>query len=249
MAVTAQEVYDRCCFDLAEDPPGGLRLGLVTQSQFLDLLSLSILDFAKRSGLFKRIWSQTVLAGIGVYGIPDDIISIDSVFLAGRWLPPSTQRQLNDQIRGWRIGQAMPRFYYTDGLGLKSIGLAPTPNYNGEHIIGPVEPDPPFAVYDSFSALCQVGDTQVVLTPVQHRGLSFIGTQKPTTQVTALGDPIPLIPDDFAIQTLPFMVLERIFSSDGELLDSQRAAFCRAQSEEAISCCQAVSGETEPQER
>ena len=138
--------------------------------------------------------------------------------------------------------QDIPRYYYLDGLGLKSIGLAPAPNYNGEWIIGPNDPKPPAAVYDSFSALCQVGATQVMLNPVQHRGLTIVGTRKATTQVANLSDPIPLIPDDLALQTLPFMVLHRLFSADNELKDSQRAAFCAAQEQETMSVCREVSG-------
>jgi hypothetical protein len=242
MAVTAQQVYDQVAFDLAEDPPTGLRLGIVTLPQFFDVLNLAVLDFLKQSGIIQRIWTTTVLSGQSVYLIPDDIVDIHSVFLGGKWLPQSTQQDLNNQIRKWRNMQAIPRYYYQDGLGLKSIGLAPSPNYNGEWIIGPNDPNPPAAVYDSFSALCQVDATQVVLNPVQHRGLTIIGTRKATTQVTQLSDPIPLIPDDIALQTLPFMVLSRLFSGDNELKDSQRAAFCAAQEQETMSVCKEVSG-------
>ena len=240
MAVTVQQVYDQVCFDLAED--GGLVLGIVTVPQFFDVLNLAILDFCKQSGLIQRIYTQTVLSGVSVYSIPDDIVDVHSVWLAGKWLPPSTQQDLNNQIRKWRSTQAIPRYYYQDGLGLKSIGLAPAPNYNGEWIIGPNNPLPPAAVYDSFSALCQVGANQLMLDPVQHRGLTVIGTRKAATQVTQLTDPIPLIPDDLALQTLPFMVLHRLFSGDNELKDSQRAAFCAAQEQETISVCKEVSG-------
>jgi hypothetical protein len=240
MAVTVQQIYNTATYDLGED--GGLVLGLVTVQQFYDLLKLVILDFCKNSGLLQRIYTQMVSSGTGTYTIPDDIIDIDSVWLAGRWLPSSTQRDLNDQIRSWRNITDIPQYYYTDGLGLKSIGLAPDPNYTGAHIIGPSEPNPPHAAYDAFSALCQVGVTQVTLNPVQHRGLSIVGTRKAITQVSALADPIPLIPDDLALLALPFGVLERIFSADGELLDNQRAAFCHANYTEVLNVCQAITG-------
>ena len=241
MSVTVQQILQTCLWDLCED--NGLQLGLVTFQQFIDMLNLTILDIAKRTGMLQRIYTQTVQSGIGTYGIPDDLLDIQSVWLAGRYLPPSTQSELNGLIRGWRKVLGVPRYFYTDGLGLKSIGLAPAPNYNGEYIVGPNEPSPPHATYGDFSALCQVGANQVTLNPVQHRGLSIIGTRKPVTQVTALGDPIPLLPDDVALQALPFGVLERIFSSDSELLDAQRSAFCHANFAEAVNVFRAITGE------
>ena len=242
MAVSVRTIYQTVCWDLAED--FGLQLGIVTPQQFIDLLNLTVMDFLKQTGAMQRIWTQTVFAGVGIYDIPDDIMEIKSVWLAGRWLPPSTQRQLNNEIRRWRRIQEVPRFYYTDGIGLKSIGLAPAPNYNGAFILGANEPNPPHAVYDAFSALCQVGTAQVALNALQHRGLTIIGTQKPLTQIVALADAVPLVPDDMALLALPFGVLERIFSGDNELQDSQRAAFCRAQYHETISAIQAATGET-----
>jgi hypothetical protein len=241
MAVTVQNIYDRICYDLLED--GGLVLGIVTVQQFLDLVNLAVMDFLKQSGILQRIHTQAVFSGVGVYTIPDDIVDVQGVWLGGRWLPSSTQQSLNGQIRSWRTKLDIPRFYYQDGLPLKSIGLAPAPNYNGGFILGAAEPDPPHAVYDSFSAICQVDATQTLLNPVQHRGLTVIGTRKAITQVTALGDPIPLVPDDLALLALPFGVLERLFSGDNELLDSQRAAFCGAQFQEAVNACQAVTGQ------
>jgi hypothetical protein len=240
MAITVQNVYSAFCYDVCED--NGLVLGIVTLNQFYDLLNLVVLDFLKRSGLLQRIYTQSVFAGQTGYSIPDDIIDIQSVWISGRWLPVSTQRELSGKIRNWRTVPDIPRFYYTDGLPLQSLGLAPYPNYNSAEIVGVNYPNPPFAIYDQFWATCQVGVSQVLLNPVQHRGLTIIGTQKPNTQVAALTDPIPLIPDQFAIPALIFGLEERVFSADNELKDSQRARFCAAQFTEQINLVRAFSG-------
>ena len=241
MAVTAQQILQTCLYDLAEDL--GFQLGLVTNSQWVDHLNIVIMDLLKRTGMLKRVYTQSVFSGVGVYGIPDDIVTVDSVFLAGRWLPPSDQRTLNSTIRKWKTDLGIPRYFYLDGLGLKSIGLAPAPNYNGAFVIGPNNPDPPYAIYDDFSATCQTGATQTVLNPTQHRDLTIVGTRKAITQVTALTDSIPLVPDDVALLALPFGVLGRIFASDSELLDSQRAAFCFAQFDEVVNVFTCVTGQ------
>ena len=239
MAVTVQTVYRTFCYDVCED--SGLQLGIITLQQFFDTLNLVILDFLKRSELLQRIFTQTVQSGVTAYYIPDDIITVESVWLAGRWLPVSTQSELNNTIRNWRTIPAIPRFYYLDGLPLKSIGLAPYPNYNGAYIIGPNEPDPPHGIYDDFSATCQVGASQVYLNPVQHRGLTVVGTQKANTQVALLTDPIPLVPDPFCLTALPFGVGERVFSADNELKDMQKAQFCGKMYEESIALAKAIS--------
>jgi len=241
MAVTAQQVLDSIQFDIFEDT--GLRLGILTENQYLDLLNLTLIDFFKQTGILQRVYTQTVSAGIGQYDIPDDIMEIESVWLAGRYLPKWTQRELANNVRNWRRELGMPRCYYTDGLPLKTLALGPAPNYTGAYIIGPNEPDPPHAVYDSFAALCQIGTTQVVLNAVQHRGLTVVGTQKSTTSVTALTDPIPLIPDDFILAYIGFGILERVFLGDNELHDTQSGMFCKAQYQEGINALRAITGE------
>jgi hypothetical protein len=243
MAVTGQQVFNTLLFDILEDPPTGPLLGIITTQQFIDMLNLVILEFLKRGGLLQRIYTQSVFSGINQYTIPSDIVDIQSVWLAGRWLPASTQMDLNSQIRNWRITQDTPRFYYLDGLPLSTIGLAPTPNYNGEFILGPNEPDPPHSVYDSFSAICQVGTSQILQNPVQHRGLTIIGTQKNVTSVVSITDPVPLVPDDFALASLHWGVEYRLFSGDNELHDEQCAAFAKAQFEEQINICRAITGQ------
>lgn len=241
MPVTVQQIYDMFAYDVCED--GGLVLEIVTVPQFMDLLNLAIADFLRESGLLQRIWTQTVFNGQATYGIPEDLLDIQSVWLAGRWLPQSTQRELNNTLRNWRTVPGIPKFYYLDGIPRKTIGLAPAPNYNGGFILGPNEPDPPHAVYDDFRAVCQVGTTETLLNPVQHRDLTIIGTRQAITQVSALGDPIPLIPDDFALAALVFGVENRVFGGDNELHDKQRAAFCWAQFKESINVGQSISGE------
>lgn len=239
---TLLDVYQRFCFDSAED--GGLVLGIVTVPQFLDLSNIVLLDFLRATGCVKRVWTMSIFAGVPTYTIPDDIMGVEQVFLAGRWLPKVTVADLNNTRRNWRREQDIPIGYYTDNLPPKTIGLAPAPNYNSVYIPGSLEPAPPFGQYDSFSITDTAG---AVYTPDQHRGLTVIGTAKSNTQMTTVNDAIPLLPDDIALTALLWGIHERIYSGDNENKNLQAAAFCRAQYEESINLMAQITGEPQPE--
>jgi hypothetical protein len=241
---TLSDVYSRYCYDVSED--GGLILGCLTVQQFLDLANLTLLDFLKQTGCLKRVFTQTIFAGVPTYTIPDDIMNIESVFLAGRWIPKATVSQLNETHRGWRRENAIPQYYYTDNLPPKTIGLAPAPNYNSVYIPGSSEPDPPHGQYDSFSMTDSSGATW---TPDQHRGLSIVGTRKATTQMATVNDPIPLLPDDLALLGILWGIHERVFSGDNELKNAQAAAFSHAQYQETVNAMSAITGEPVAQDQ
>ena len=241
---TAQDVYDALCYDVLED--GGLVLGILTLSQFFDLLNLSLLDFFTRGELFRRIYTQSIMAGQAVYSVPDDILTVSDVFVGGKWIPRATQAELNNKLRDWRRKPGPPQYFYEDGLPIKSIGLAPTPDQNSETIIGVDFPDAPFAIYDSFSATVSTISGPVLQNPAQHRGLSIVGVQGSFTTVSALTDPLPLIPDEFSLAYLIFSIEERIYSSDSELKNQQAALYCQAQWKECLGVCEAINSRDLP---
>lgn len=236
------DIYNRACWDWAED--SGLVLGIVTVQQFLDFANLVLLDLLKQTGCIKRVWTMSVFAGTPTYTVPDDIMNVEQVFLAGRWLPKYTVAELNNVRRNWRRDLDIPIGYYTDNLPPKTIGLAPAPNYNSIYIPGPNEPDPPHGQYDSFSISINNG----IYTPEQHRGLTIVGTRKADTQLVTVGDVIPLLPDDIALSALLWGIHERVFSGDNELKNAQATAFSHAQYQESVSVLQAITGEIPIQE-
>lgn len=263
---TLTDIYNRACWDWAED--GGLVLGIVSVQSWLDFANLVLLDLLKQTGCIKRVWTMSVFAGTPTYTVPDDIMNVEQVFLAGRWLPKYTVAELNNVRRNWRRDLDIPIGYYTDNLPPKTIGLAPAPNYNSIYIPGPNEPDPPHGQYDSFSISINNGISWPILTaaqwaaltsatwetindaqftgtytPDQHRGLTIVGTRKADTQLATVGDAIPLLPDDIALSALLWGIHERVFAGDNELKNAQAAAFSHAQYQESVSVLQAITGE------
>jgi hypothetical protein len=242
MAV-ASDILQPILYDFFED--NGFVLGVFDDAKFLDLLNESLTVALTEMCLTSRVFTTTIFAGQGLYQVPDDIMRVDSVFVAGRWLPKATQRDLNNQLRNWRRNPGPPKFWYEDGLQLKTIGLAPAPDYNGNFILGPNAPGPPSAVYDSFSATVVLPSGNVFQNPAQHRNLTIIGPNKNVDPITLVNGDVPTIPADFALGYLGFGVLQRIFSSDSELHDDQKALFASAQFQEGLNLAKAISSEPE----
>ncbi len=162
-------------------------------------------------------------------------------FLQGNWLPRSTSGGIANAIRNWRITLGLPLCYHEDEIPIKTLETAPTPNYNGSYIFGANEPDPIHGQYDEFSAFVYADPVTIVTqSPPEHRGLTVIGPTYPTE--IFLDCELDGALDDFAPYLL-FGVLARIFGSDSELADQQRAAYCAAQFSEGVNLAREITGE------
>lgn len=229
--MTGTEIYNLICYDLLEDH--GLSLGTLTDKQFLDHLNATVIDFLKETRLIKYIYTQQVVEGISRYTVPEDIMDVDDAFVAGILIGRETVASLNANQRTWRSKPDQPRFWHEDQLPLKTIELAPSPNYTGMAITSDG--------YGDFSA--EVSGPLTVSAAV-HRGLTIVGPAKPEL-MRAIAEDIPLIPDDFCRAYLAFGVEERIFSADSELKDLQAALFCKAVYQEGISMCKSIFSQVE----
>jgi len=227
MSVTAQSIYDSICYDLLED--AGLVLGLLTVEQFFDLLNLTILDFNTQTAMVKGAFTQQILSNVGRYTIPDELTRVDQVYVAGRLVSPAQVADLNTLIRNWRrAAPGIPTLYHEDELPIRTLELVVAPNYSGVAITGGSAP--------GFYVAGQ--------SPAVHRNLTLVGPLKPAI-VGGPEEDIPIPADDAITGYLGFGVLERVFSSDSELQDQQRALYCGAQYREGVLALQAMMGEVE----
>jgi len=244
MPATVEDVYSEVCFDLLED--GGLVLGLVTFQQFIDYLNLVLVDLLKETGISVQIFTQTVQAGVSQYPVPEPIMRPDEAYLAGTLLEQSDVQDLNNRFTKWRYTPGYPLRWHNDEIPPQTVELVPVPNYTGAFIRGTAFPDPPNGQFGDWSA--SVETAPAVFTtesaPVTA-ALTVVGPVLPTP-VVGLGDPFPEIADDFVLAYVSFGVLERIFSSDSELKDPQRALWARAQYREGIAILKAITGELGP---
>lgn len=75
--------------------------------------------------------------------------------------------------------------------------------------------------------------------PAADRNLTTYGSQLPPKNLYALTDTIPLLPDSAAMY-LAWGILQKIYSDDSELKDSQKAAYCGARWQEGINIFRAA---------
>lgn len=218
MSTTVQSIYDQVCIDLCEN--GGLQLGTVTVAQFLTYLEEAVLEFCQQTGLTKKIYTQRIVATTAQYSIPVDIMQVDSAFIGGKYLQPTSLEELQNSQYEWANQTGPGQQWFQDGQAANMLKVVPTPDVSGTSMSG---------TYGTFS-------------PTTNN-LTTVGPAAPLTNTLALVDDIPIqVPDSFT-PYLTYRVLYRIFSTDGECQDSQRSYYCDARWKEGIGLAQSIMGE------
>lgn len=83
---------------------------------------------------------------------------------------------------------------------------------------------------------------QIAPKPTVNGTIKLICTEQPSSSLLALDSTISLIPDSFACY-LKWFALVRIWKTEGEARDLQRAEYARARCDEAISLAKAIMTE------
>lgn len=229
------DIYNLVCEALCEPYrdglANGLELGIFTEQEFLDLFAVVLLDFLNKTGISKTIFTQQVTFNTSQYVSPPDIIDLQACFVAGIYIDHATLPELDDWIYGWKTMMGQPEYWHEDGLPVKTIELALTPNYTGSSYTIPVGPSyqPPFGEYDVFC------------TPT-NGNLTMVGTTGLLTDTFALDDVIPVVPDSLCYG-LFYGIMAEVFTNNSECRDEQRAAWCMARYQESVSLAAAVGGQ------
>jgi hypothetical protein len=221
VSVTVATIYARVTEACLEN--GGFVLGLYTEAQFLHDLADVMLDFTQRAPLYKRIFTTMVNAGVPDYLVPDNLMQPQLCFVGGKLIEKVTETDLALQRAGWQRQSGPPAQWYEDDV--KRLRVYPTPDYNGANIPGDA---PPIGKYDDFYP--------------SERNLTMVGPAAPSKTAWLAGDTLDTIPDSFT-HYLVYGVLEKIFGSESEMRDVQRAAYCHTRFEEGISLAQALVAE------
>jgi hypothetical protein len=127
--ITVREVYSRVIDPLLE--PGGLMLGLVSYSQFSDYLCDSVNDFLRQTGLAKIFITQTIGFGTSQYTTPDAQLSVEQVFVSGRFIPYLELESIDITYYQWKKKTGVPKVWHTDGLAIKTVEIVLPPNWQG----------------------------------------------------------------------------------------------------------------------
>jgi hypothetical protein len=87
-----------------------------------------------------------------------------------------------------------------------------------------------------------MNSVQVAPKPAADGVLGYIASLQPIANAVDMDDDIPLVPDDFCFY-LKYFCLSKIFETEGECRDLQRAMYCRARWTECMNLAKAVVGE------
>ncbi len=215
--VPVREIYNRVAWDLLEDYQ--LRLGVLTDQEFLDYLEEAILEFCQQTGMVKKIFTQTISAGQSQYIIPDDLLQVQNCFVGGVYINQTNLDELHNAGNpAWATESGMPQQWFEDGLPASRAQLYPIPDYTGDPILAP---QPPFGDYGSFHP--------------EQGNFTCVGGSGPNPIALTLDDFIPsVIPNSFT----PYLVYRiewRVFSQDGETKDIQRAIYCNSRWQEGLA--------------
>lgn len=248
-------LYLQCCDVLLE--PGGLQLGLLTTDQFNALALEVLLDFYDKAGLIKKIFNIQMTAGTSIYVEPDQLCEIETALADQTYLHRSSGYYLDNSDPAWMLQSNQPTMFREDVLPINQLQLSPTPNVSGNDIafnnpghgqiaattthgdFNVTASTPGFGVIAGFSG-------NPYLEAV-NPGFGLIGTMVPSLgNITAVAE---ITPDDLdyilmlPVSFRPYLkygVLAKIFGSDSELKDMQKAAYCQARYAEGINLAAAI---------
>ncbi len=255
-AMIIRKLYDRICSRLLE--PGGLVLGIVAEQDFLNSYTSVMNDFLSRTGLIRRFAVMRLDYGVAQYRYPDWLAIADAVFV-------DEQAVFKSQIGEWgaqiqftnEVGEVQA--WAQDRQEDTQFTLRPAPAAQGQVITAGASGDfgsvaAPMLTGDggatpSFAERTYVEDPGSLLTGIE----AWVGSAGNVTVLgtAALYNEDPDLDDEVEGMALPFMlyigygILAKIFSTDGEAKDTQRAKYCIARYDEGIKLGSRLAGEDE----
>jgi hypothetical protein len=222
-------------------------------------------DFLGRTGLIKAIAVIPQEFGIPQYVLPDWIETADVAFSDGAAIRRDFEGNISTISRNWQTKVGQPRSWRQDKQTPQEVSLFPAPNV--ENPLFPV--GPPAGAYGAVIAwapgesetdsqayigtMIQTAGTATFTSPGVFFGatpilqftrgnLCVVGTVGLLSENVSLGMPIEAITDDWD-HFIKYGILEKIWMSDSELKDIQRARYAHARYEEGCMLAAAVMGE------
>lgn len=263
MSATVQNIYNDCCSILLE--PSGLVLGLYTPAQFIQAYREVMDDFLGRTGLIKAIAVIAQEFGIPQYVMPDWISEPEVAITDGTAIRRDFEGNIGSIDRNWQNKVGSPRSWRQDKQLPNQVSLYPAPNVENPAV--PLDPSPgqygaviawaPLADLTSIVAfvgtMTQSGGVATFTSPGAFFGsaplnqfsrgnLCLIGATGLLSEDVTLSSPVEAITDDW-LHFIKYGILEKIWLSDSELKDVQRARYARARYDEGCMLAAAVMGE------
>lgn len=253
------DVYVQVC-DVLLESPAGLSLGLLTEAQFLTLAGETLADLASKTGIVRKIFNTVIGFGVSTYPLDDNLADLQGCIAQGTHIFETSDFMLSNYNDGWSTWMNRPEAYKQDDIDPRSVLLEPIPNVQGNQVVVDsgsgaygtisVVTDPnDFNITASYLTPAGYGTIAgaqgnpyletvnpgygLIAAMVPSTGnLSKFGTALPDNiSDLELASYIELVPDSI-VHYLKYGILAKIFSSDNELRDEQKAAYCASRYEE-----------------
>lgn len=267
MPTTWDTVYIDVCNILLESPDG-LSLGLLTEPQFFQLAGEVIADISAKTGIVRKIFNTQINAGVSTYPLDDNMAELQGCVAAGSYLFDTNDFMLSNYNDQWSTWTNNPESYKQDDIDPRKVLLEPIPNKQGYQIVvdsgsgayGTIAStsnavdfnlEPSFLTPEGYGTISGAGGNPYLETV--NPGYGVIAAMVPSSgNLSKYGIALPdnisdigkqtyieLIPDSM-VPYLKYGILARVFSSDDELRDVQKAAYCQSRYSEAISLTAAM---------
>ena len=250
-------IYKQCSNVLLED--GGLTLGLITDSEFYAIANEVVTDFLSKTQIIKKVFCVPLLVGVDTYTKPDQLGEIDEALAGQTHINRTSGFYLDNSDPSWPTQFNQPQSFKEDEVPVNQIQLSPMPNVEGELTY---TYDQGYGVPASTSGAVDFDIQANPSTPgygvfaeaIGNPYLEAAGTGYgvyadmvcSTGNLTMIGNVIPtdptyiqLIPASFQCY-LKYGILSRIFSTNSELKDEQKAAYCQARYAEGVNLAGAI---------
>lgn len=262
MATQWSEIYSQVCSVLLESPDG-LSLGLLTEGQFLTLAGETLTDLASKTGLIRKIFNTVIGFGVSTYPLDDNLSDLQACIAQGTHIFETSDFMLSNYNDDWATWMNRPEAYKQDDIDPRSVLLEPIPNIDGDQVVVD-SGSGAYGTISSTSSPVDFDIEASFLTPAGYgtiatglgnpyletvnpgygliaamvpsgNNLSKFGTALPANIANlSLDSYIELIPDSL-VHYLKYGILAKIFSSDNELRDEQKAAYSAARYSECIN--------------
>lgn len=264
------DVYSEIVDVLLE--PEGPTTGVITREQIIEYILNAASDFLQETGLILKLCNIQSLAFIGVYEQPDNLLMADLAMYNDSSLETYDKFQLDNADNNWRnVKPGKPMGFVQDEIEVKQIEFFPKPQFTGRKVeestglgfygtLSSVEDGPDFSIeftepfygvisgtFQSQAYLEGMGACVGTISSMCGSGRNFtlIGATMPQSDIPVdqYHQIIEGIPYSF-VQYIKYGALARIFSTDGELKDIQRAKYCDARFTEGKNIARVIMQES-----
>lgn len=235
------------------------------------------MDFLGKSGIIKKLFNRQLNLGQGAYDEYPAMGELQGCMASQSFIFESSDFFLSNSNRAYQQELATPESYKQDEIASRQVLVSPSPQVQGNQVTVAFGQGG-YGVIAGVASSSDFTFTCDPLTPAGYGtiagangnpylecvgpGFGVVGNMVPSTgNLEMMGTALPfnvgpitgntwieLVPDSF-VQYLKYGILARIFSSDSELKDTQKAAWCQARVVEGTNLAAAILCEVYQEEQ